>query len=285
MLSDALTHTKPSGYDRAGNCRHKLTEDEIACRYIITQSNRIYDYNRMKRGESVSCVETIELRWNAFLGEFTVIFPLLICVHSPTSQTHNTLHLTRKLRSHRGLARLSPGFREYNEKDVKRAKQHAKQCGMEMKIDAATDTDDAETKRGKQSAKPFGKEMTSDAATANVEANAKKADAGINAAGPKPEPTRVRAKSLMGQSLDENSEVELPEKRARMCDICELGAEEDGDGRICNLVPEARDSSEREEIDRSQRSRATTEKVTAQWTARMSRLNKEKFKRAAEEMV
>ncbi|KAL1502907.1 hypothetical protein AB1Y20_010980 [Prymnesium parvum] len=68
VLSSALTHTKPSGYDRLGVCRHKLPHEEIVQRYIIKQNQRIAQYNKMKRGEHVGCLESIELRWNALLG-------------------------------------------------------------------------------------------------------------------------------------------------------------------------------------------------------------------------
>ena len=68
VLSSALTHTKPTGYDRAGNCRPKLSPTEISKRYILAQQCRLAEYQHMKAGQKVGCVRSIELRWNAFLG-------------------------------------------------------------------------------------------------------------------------------------------------------------------------------------------------------------------------
>ena len=68
VVSSALTHTKPTGYDRAGNCRPKLSPTEISKRYILAQQCRLAEYQHMKAGQKVGCVRSIELRWNAFLG-------------------------------------------------------------------------------------------------------------------------------------------------------------------------------------------------------------------------
>ena len=92
VLSSALTHTKPTGYDRAGNCRPKLSSTEISKRYIIAQQCRLAEYQHMKAGVmKVGCIRSLELRWNAFLG-----------------------------------------FREYGEKELKKAKKLGKKLGVEL---------------------------------------------------------------------------------------------------------------------------------------------------------
>jgi len=68
VLSSALTHTKPTGYDRHGNLLFKLSGAEVKQRYIIEQQRRYNAYHKMKEGAPTSCPDHLELRWNAYLG-------------------------------------------------------------------------------------------------------------------------------------------------------------------------------------------------------------------------
>jgi len=68
VVKDALTHTKKTGYDRAGKCMAELNAQEKSNRYAVIQEARKLRYEQMMKGMMVSPAEWIELKWNAFLG-------------------------------------------------------------------------------------------------------------------------------------------------------------------------------------------------------------------------
>jgi len=68
VVKDALTHTKKTGYDRGGRCVALLSKSEKSNRYAVLQEERKARYEAMKRGEPVGWGESLELKWNAYLG-------------------------------------------------------------------------------------------------------------------------------------------------------------------------------------------------------------------------
>jgi len=72
VVKDALTHTKKTGYDRAGNCVAKLSKSESSNRYAVTQQLRMDRYHAMKNGNPTPWGEALELKWNAYLGFVTL---------------------------------------------------------------------------------------------------------------------------------------------------------------------------------------------------------------------
>ncbi|KAL1529337.1 hypothetical protein AB1Y20_000291 [Prymnesium parvum] len=68
VIKDALTHTKQSGYNRAGECVAVLSKADQSKRYAVQQKLREERYARMLAGEHIPFGEAIELYWNAFLG-------------------------------------------------------------------------------------------------------------------------------------------------------------------------------------------------------------------------
>eukprot|EP00966_Prymnesium_polylepis_P204671 4741505-Prymnesium_polylepis.1 len=50
VVKDALTHTKKTGYDRAGKCMAELNAQEKSNRYAVIQEARKLRYEQMMKG-------------------------------------------------------------------------------------------------------------------------------------------------------------------------------------------------------------------------------------------